>query len=38
MNTLNSIGLDKTKSKELADLLNDLLANYSIFYQYIRST
>ena len=25
MSTLNSIGLDKTKSKELADLLNDLL-------------
>lgn len=36
MSTLNSIGLDKTKSKELADLLNDLLANYSLFYQNTR--
>jgi len=36
MDTLSSIGLDKTKSKELADLLNDLLANYSMFYQNTR--
>lgn len=36
MSTLNTIGLDKTKSKELADLLNDLLANYSLFYQNTR--
>ncbi len=36
MNTLNRIGLDKDKSKELAELLNDLLANYSTFYQNTR--
>ncbi len=35
-NNLSSIGLDIKKSKELADLLNDLLANYSIFYQNVR--
>ena len=29
----NRIGLDKDKSKELADQLNLLLANYSVFYQ-----
>lgn len=29
----NQIGLDQTKSKELAGLLNELLANYSVFYQ-----
>jgi len=34
--TLNHIGLDSVKSKELADLLNDLLANYSVFYQNTR--
>ncbi|MEL6656100.1 MAG: DNA starvation/stationary phase protection protein [Bacteroidota bacterium] len=34
--TLNSIGLDANGSKKLADLLNDLLANYSIFYQNTR--
>lgn len=33
MDTLNSIGLNTVKSNELADLLNDLLANYSLFYQ-----
>lgn len=33
---LNRIGLDVEKSKELADLLNDLLANYSILYQNTR--
>ena len=32
----NSIGLEKTESKVLADQLNDLLANYSIFYQNVR--
>ena len=32
----NLIGLDKTKSEELAVLLNDLLANYSAFYQNTR--
>ncbi len=36
MSNLSPIGLDKTKSSELADLLNDLLANYSIFYQNVR--
>ena len=36
MNILNRIGLDSVKSKELADLLNDLLANYSVFYQNTR--
>ncbi|MCW5518763.1 DNA starvation/stationary phase protection protein [Aureitalea sp. L0-47] len=36
MRNLNSIGLDINKSKELAVLLNDLLANYSIFYQNTR--
>jgi starvation-inducible DNA-binding protein len=34
--TLNQIGLDKKKSKELADKLNELLGNYSIFYQNVR--
>ena len=36
MKTLNAIGLDKAKSKVLADKLNELLANYSIFYQNAR--
>jgi starvation-inducible DNA-binding protein len=36
MNNLNRIGLDTTKSEELASLLNDLLSNYSIFYQNTR--
>lgn len=36
MENLNRIGLDNTKSKELAALLNDLLANYSTFYQNTR--
>ncbi len=36
MSNLNSIGLDAKKSAELADLLNDLLANYSTFYQNVR--
>lgn len=35
MNT-NSIGLNQEKAKHLADGLNDLLANYSIFYQNVR--
>jgi len=33
---MNRIGLDKQKSIELAQKLNDLLANYSIFYQNVR--
>lgn len=36
MSELNRIGLDAEKSQELADLLNDLLSNYSIFYQNTR--
>lgn len=36
MENLNRIGLDTEKSKELANLLNDLLANYSVFYQNAR--
>ncbi len=36
MAQLNLIGLDVDKSKELADLLGDLLANYSVFYQNTR--
>jgi len=37
MKNTNRIGLDSQKSKELAILLNDLLANYSILYQNARS-
>ena len=33
MKNSNSIGLDSKKSKQLAEKLNVLLANYSIFYQ-----
>ena len=36
MAKLNSIGLDVEKSKVLAEKLNELLADYSIFYQNIR--
>ncbi len=36
MTNLSSIGLDKTQSEELANKLNALLANYSIFYQNTR--
>jgi starvation-inducible DNA-binding protein len=36
MKNLNSIGLDEAKCKKLAVLLNELLANYSIFYQNTR--
>ena len=36
MKNLNAIGLDSNKSKQLADKLNELLANYSIFYQNTR--
>ncbi len=32
----NNIGLDSKKSEELVDLLNDLLANYQVFYQNLR--
>jgi starvation-inducible DNA-binding protein len=33
MELRNAIGLDTARSTELAGMLNDLLANYSIFYQ-----
>jgi starvation-inducible DNA-binding protein len=36
MKRLNPIGLDENKSKQLAEKLNLLLANYSIFYQNTR--
>jgi DNA-binding ferritin-like protein (oxidative damage protectant) len=36
MEQLNDIGLDRKKSEELAGMLNDLLANYSAFYQNVR--
>lgn len=34
--TLNSIGLDTKKTKELADDLNQLLANFQLYYQNLR--
>ena len=34
MSNLNAIGLDNDKAKHLAEKLNDLLANYSIFFLY----
>jgi starvation-inducible DNA-binding protein len=36
MNTKNAIGLDRKKTQKLAEKLNVLLANYSIFYQNTR--
>jgi starvation-inducible DNA-binding protein len=36
MNKLNAIGLDAKKVERLAEVLNELLANYSIFYQNVR--
>lgn len=36
MSNLTSIGLNKEKSEDLANHLNDLLANYSLFYQNTR--
>lgn len=36
MENLNAIGLDIKKSQQLAEKLNELLANYSIFYQNTR--
>src|SRR5690554_1783513 len=36
MTKLNSIGLDIAKSEKLAVKLNELLADYSIFYQNVR--
>jgi len=34
--TLNSIGLDTKKTKNLADNLNQLLANFQLYYQNLR--
>ncbi len=36
MSNLNLIGLDAQKSAELAEKLNDLLANYHVFYMNVR--
>ncbi len=36
MKNLNYIGLDIEKSEQLSELLNDLLSNYSVFYQNVR--
>jgi starvation-inducible DNA-binding protein len=36
MSELNNIGLDSIKTKKLAEKLNFLLANYSVFYQNTR--
>ena len=36
MENLNAIGLDSIKAKHLAEKLNELLSNYSIFYQNTR--
>ncbi len=36
MENLSMIGLNPEKSNELAEKLNELLANYSIFYQNVR--
>ncbi len=36
MKTLTKIGLDAKKSTVLSELLNDLLANYSVLYQNVR--
>lgn len=36
MSNLNKIGLDKADSKIVVQKLNELLANYSVFYQNVR--
>ncbi len=36
MSQLNAIGLETNKATELAEKLNTLLANYSVFYQNVR--
>lgn len=36
MKKLNFIGLEKEKSDKLAEMLNDLLANYQVFYMNVR--
>jgi starvation-inducible DNA-binding protein len=36
MSQTNQIGLENSQVKELIDKLNDLLANYQVFYQNTR--
>ncbi len=36
MSKLNAIGLESRKAKKLAAELNDLLANYQVFYMNVR--
>lgn len=36
MTNLNAIGLEKQKAEQLAQKMNILLANYSVFYQNVR--
>ncbi len=38
MKTINAIGLDNNKARQLAEKLNELLANYSVFYQNTRGS
>lgn len=38
MKKLNAIGLDSKKAAQLAEKLNELLANYSLFYQNTRGS
>jgi len=38
MENLNAIGLNSGQSKQLAERLNELLSNYSIFFQNCRHT
>ncbi len=33
---MNNIGIDKNKASQLSDQLNDLLANYQVFYSNVR--
>jgi starvation-inducible DNA-binding protein len=35
MENLNAIGIKNSKAKHLAEKLNEILSNYSIFYQNI---
>lgn len=38
MKTTNAIGLENNNAKQLAEKLNELLANYSVFYQNTRGS
>jgi len=38
MKTTNAIGLENNNAKQLAEKLNELLANYSVFYQKTRGS